>query len=359
MPKALNTASIKNNKNWVFWIALFVLFCIFLHVLKPVLLPFVTGILIGYLFDPLTTKIKRVIKNRTLAALIVILALVVILVPSFILLISIINEQLTKFIGVVPGYITMLFDKLQPILLDLQDKFPDLSAEKIKESLHSNAGSGLKIITSVTRKIISSGFAIFNLLSLLIITPVVAFYMLRDWKPFVKKMDSLLPRKEKDTIRKVALQIDKTIAGFIRGQLSVCLVLGTFYATGLSIIGLELGFLIGFIAGLISFMPYIGSITGFVIGMGIALAQFDSITPAIWVAIIFATGSLLESYFLTPKLIGESIGLHPVWIMFALLAGGMLLGFLGLMIAVPIAAVIGVLIRFAIENYKKSELYLG
>lgn len=148
------------------------------------------------------------------------------------------------------------------------------------------------------------------------------------------------------------------MSGFIRGQFSVCVLLGTYYSLGLYFVGLELGVLVGFIAGLISFIPYVGSIIGFVVSLGIAFAQFDSLMPIIQVVIVFITGQFLEGNFLTPKLVGENVGLHPVWVMFALLTGGVLLGFLGLMIAVPVAAIIGVLIRHAIENYKKSSLYL-
>ena len=158
--------------------------------------------------------------------------------------------------------------------------------------------------------------------------------------------------------REQARQIDRTLAGFIRGQLSVCVILGTYYSLGLYLVGLDLGLLVGFIAGLISFIPYVGSIVGFLLSIGIAFAQFDSLMPILQVVLVFVTGQFLEGNFLTPKLVGENVGLHPVWVMFALLAGGVLLGFLGLMIAVPLAAVIGVLLRHAIENYKKSTLYL-
>ena len=188
-----------------------------------------------------------------------------------------------------------------------------------------------------------------NLISLLLITPVVAFYMLRDWDKFIAKVRSLLPRKSKKSIEQQAREIDRTLAGFIRGQLSVCVILGSFYAVGLHLAGLALGLLVGFL---------VGTISGFIISMALAFAQFDSLMPIISVAAVFMVGQFLEGNFLTPKLVGDNVGLHPVWVMFALLAGGVLLGFLGLMIAVPVAAIIGVLIRHAIMNYKKSSLYL-
>jgi len=198
---------------------------------------------------------------------------------------------------------------------------------------------------------------LFNVISLLLITPVVAFYMLRDWDAFVKKVDDLLPKRYKHSIEKQAKEIDCILSSFIRGQLSVCVLLGLFYAVGLYIVGLDLGILVGFLAGIISFIPYVGSIFGFVVSVAIAFAQFDSLMPIAQVVGVFMVGQFIEGNFLTPNLVGESVGLHPVWIMFALLAGGVLLGFLGLMIAVPVAAIIGVLVRHAIENYKQSSLY--
>ncbi|MDR1025892.1 MAG: AI-2E family transporter [Lactobacillus sp.] len=351
--------TIKANRNWLIWLTVFITFCFLVYILRSVLLPFVTGIVIGYLFDPFAAKFEKLGLSRTLATCLVLFICLIILVPAVIILISVVNEQLGKFITDIPRYTAALYKKFEPVLMNLKDDFPSLDPEKIRAYLHDNASNSLKIAGNVLRKVISSGFAIVNLVSLLIITPVVAFYMLRDWRRFIKKIDSLLPRDSKDTIRKIAKDIDKTIAGFIRGQLSVCVILGTFYSTGLYFVGLELGVLIGFIAGIISFIPYIGSITGFVVSVCVALAQFDSYTPVIWVVVVFGVGQFLEGNFLTPKLVGDSVGLHPVWVMFALLAGGVLLGFLGLMIAVPVAAIIGVLIRYTIDNYKKSSLYLG
>jgi predicted PurR-regulated permease PerM len=193
---------------------------------------------------------------------------------------------------------------------------------------------------------------------LILITPVVAFYMLRDWDTFVAKVDNLLPRRSKEDIRGLFKQIDKALSGFIRGQVSVCLILGTYYSLGLHFIGLELGLLVGFLAGIISFIPYVGSISGFVVSIALAFAQFNDPTKVLEVVLIFGIGQFVEGNFLTPKLVGENVGLHPVWVMFALLAGGVLLGFLGLLIAVPVAAVLGVLTRYVLNNYKKSSLYL-
>ena len=240
----------------------------------------------------------------------------------------------------------------------LQERFPSLEIANIKAMLKENMTSGLQFGGRLLKGLINNGFALINLISLLLVTPVVAFYMLRDWDKFVEKVDALLPRKSKKTIREQFRQIDRALSGFIRGQFSVCVILGTYYSIGLKLVGLELGILVGFLAGLISFIPYVGSISGFVVSVVLALAQFNDYTKVLEVIAVFVIGQFVEGNFLTPKLVGDNVGLHPVWVMFALLAGGVLLGFLGLMIAVPVAAIIGVLTRYAINNYKKSNLYL-
>lgn len=347
------------NRNWMFWLTMLAIFCLLFYVLRSVLLPFVAGIIIGYLLDPFTTKLQKAgVKNRALATVLVMLLVFIILTPALALLIGVIDEQVGRFLSAVPEYAANFAKRIEPFFIELQDKFPGLQADKVREYIRGNLANSMKLAGSVMQKLVSGGFALVNLLSLLLITPVVAFYMLRDWHSFLGNVDELLPEKYKDTIRNLAKQIDRILAGFIRGQLSVCVLLGTFYASGLYLVGLELGVLVGFIAGLISFIPYVGSISGFVVSMGIALAQFDSWGLIAQVVAVFMVGQFIEGNFLTPKLVGDNVGLHPVWVMFALLAGGVLLGFLGLMIAVPVAAIIGVLIRYAIEQYKESSLYL-
>ena len=235
-----------------------------------------------------------------------------------------------------------------------------VSQDPLVTKVLSAFANNMKIAGKLLQKIISGGFALVNLFSLILITPIVAFYMLRDWHTFQNKVKSLLPRNYKDTICSLSLQIDKILAGFIRGQLTVCFLLGFYYACGLYAIGLELGILVGFIAGMISFIPYVGCFVGLLVSLGLAFAQFGTYNSLLQVIIVFAIGQFLEGNFLTPKLVGDNVRLHPVWIMFALLAGGVLLGFLGMMIAVPVAAIVSVLIRFGIEEgYKKSDLYLG
>jgi predicted PurR-regulated permease PerM len=208
-------------------------------------------------------------------------------------------------------------------------------------------------------RIVGSGVAFANLLSLLFITPVVAFYLLRDWDHFVRRIDDLLPLEHRKTILAQFREVDRNLAGFARGQASVCLVLAIYYALGLTLVGLEFGLVVGLGIGLISFIPYVGSITGLIVSLGIALAQFPTWGPVGLVLGVFVVGQILEGYVLTPRLVGNRVGLHPVWVIFALLAGGTLFGFVGLLLAVPVAAVIGVLTRFAVQQYLASRYFRG
>ncbi len=347
----------KKNRNVMIWLIILLLFGAAVYVLRSVLMPFVAGIIIGYLLDPWASKFEKLGVNRTWATILTMFLLVLVLVPTLVALFGVIDNQLGHFLSVLPEYMSALIKKIEPLIVSLQERFPAMEADKIREAIRGNMGNALRMAGNLLRKLVSGGFALMNILSLILITPVVAFYMLRDWKPFVKKVDDLLPKHSKKNIEKQAKEIDGILSSFIRGQLSVCVLLGTFYAVGLYLVGLDLGVLVGFIAGIISFIPYVGSIFGFVVSLGIAFAQFDTLMPIAQVVGVFMIGQFIEGNFLTPNLVGDSVGLHPVWIMFALLAGGVLLGFLGLMVAVPVAAIIGVIVRHAIDNYKESSLY--
>ena len=353
-------SSIKNkfHVNPYLWFVIFFSFFYLLYILRSVLMPFVAGILLAYLLDPMVDKLEKLKFSRLWATLTVCILTILIILPTLGLLISMIENQISLLIQATPKYLSLIMEKVRPTLISLNERFPELKSANLEELIKNNIGNSMKFVGKVLKALISNGFALVNLISLLLIMPIVTFYMLRDWDDFVKKFEDLLPKKSKKTILSTFKDIDKIIAGFIRGQLSVCLILGIFYSIGLKLVGLELGLLVGFIAGIISFVPYVGSITGFVIGCILAFAQYGDLTHVFYVITVFMLGQFIEGNFLTPKFVGESVGLHPVWVMFALLAGGVLLGFLGLMLAVPLAAIIGVLVRLAIKRYKLSSLYL-
>jgi len=363
MKKAENTSNntlfnLWNNSNFAFWVLLFILFCSAVYVLRSVLLPFVLGIILGYLFDPLALKFEKLKFSRTLATVFVFIVVVLVAIPTLALLANVVNSQLSVLITVAPRYVADFAEKIEPVFQHLQEYFPSLQVGTLKETFFENMAQTFQFGGKILQGLFKNGMAFINVISLMFITPVVAFYMLRDWDMFVKKVDNLLPRHSQKNIRHIFKQIDKALSGFIRGQLSVCIILGVYYAVFLKVIGLELGVLVGFIAGLISFVPYVGSITGFILSSILALSQFNGFSKLLGVIFIFLVGQFIEGNFLTPKLVGNKVGLHPVWVMFALLAGGVLLGFLGLMIAVPVAAVIRILLDEAIEKYKKSTLYM-
>ena len=232
-------------------------------------------------------------------------------------------------------------------------------SEAIVENIQGQAGQILQAGKGVLAGLVAGSAAIFSFVSFVFLMPIVAFYMMLDWPRLVAKVDELLPRDKASTVRDLMAETDRTLAGFIRGQLTVCLILGLFYGIGLTLIGLRFGFVIGMAAGILSIMPYVGSAFGLFMSVGVAWFTTGSPTMVVAALVVFGIGQFIEGNFLTPKLVGNNIGLHPLWVIFALMAGGTLMGFVGLLIAVPVAAVIGVMVRFAFAEYKKSAYYVG
>jgi predicted PurR-regulated permease PerM len=289
-----------------------------------------------------------------------IITLVVMAIVVLILLVApILGGQLSSFIDNIPGYVT----RLQSLLSDPSRPWiqkvlgAGFSADK---SIGDLVTQGVGWLTAFLKSLWSGGRALVSLFSLVVVTPVVAFYLIYDWHSMIATADSWVPLRQRETVRQLAREVDAAIAGFVRGQTAVCLILGSFYAVALTLSGLNFGLLIGLISGVITFIPYVGSMTGLMLALGVAVAQFWPEYSSILVVLgIFLVGQFLEGNLLAPKLVGESVGLHPVWLMFALLAFGYLFGFVGLLVAVPLAATIGVLLRFALQRYRESSLFTG
>ena len=348
------------ERNLVFWLAALVVFVALLWLLSPILLPFVLGMAIAYVLDPLAERLTRRGMSRLIAALIILGVFVLFFATLFVLIVPILAHQLAALIEDAPNYA----QRLQAFVSD--PKYPWL-----KHSIGDNlAGTDKSVgdllnqasgyLTGLLASIWERGQALISIFSLLIITPVVAFYLICDWDGMVDAIDSLIPLPQRDTVRGLFKDIDKTISAYVRGQSGVCLILGSYYAVGLSLAGLSYGLLIGVVSGLISFIPYVGSLTALVLSLAIATAQFfPDWSSILIVAGVVLFGQFLESYVLAPYLVGHSVGLHPVWLMFALIAFGYLFGFVGLLLAVPLAAAAGVLIRFAVRRYLNSPLYTG
>jgi predicted PurR-regulated permease PerM len=342
-----------------FWLGALGVVVLALWLLSPILLPFVAGAAIAYLLTPVTDRLERLGVNRLLAALIIITVVVLAFIFVILLVAPIISAQLTSFIVAIPGYV----GKLQALLNDQNRAWVQKllgAGFNPDKSFSDLVSQGVGWLSTFLQSLWSGGRALVSLFSLVVITPVVAFYLICDWHRIIDNVDSWIPRQQRETVHELVREIDNAIAGFVRGQTAVCLILGSFYALALTVTGLNFGLLIGLISGLITFIPYVGSMTGLVLSLGVAVAQFwPEWTPIVTVLAIFMFGQFVEGYLLAPKLVGENVGLHPVWIIFALLAFGYLFGFVGLLVAVPLAATIGVLTRFAVRRYLQSPLYTG
>ncbi len=351
----------------IFWSVAVILFLIFMTVFSSIMLPFVAGMAIAYFLDPLADKLEAWGLNRTLATSIIMLLFSLVIILALLLILPLLFSQLNQLLQELPNYI----EKLK-IFAETTGKkwfgtifdrfFDDNSStnEVLNEQVSNFAGKLASIGTALISSIWSGGMAFFSFLTLLIVTPVVAFYLLNDWDRMIAVIGSWIPLNHKQTVFALADEMSSVLAGFIRGQGSVCLILAIYYATCLSFVGLEFGLVVGIIAGIVSFIPYVGAIIGLVLSVGLALVQFwpDYLLIAM-VGVIFIIGQFLEGNVLTPRMVGRHIGLHPVWLMFALFAFGALFGFVGMLIAVPVAAMIGVISRFVLAHYLKSPFYLG
>ncbi len=340
-----------------FWLVVLVVTLVCVYLLRSVLLPFVAGMAVAYLFDPLCDRLEQWKLSRTWATAIVTFGFVLTCVAVLLLVIPAVVGQIATLIERAPDYLAAIQREVTALVEVLRDRLDPGTQEKIKSVLGDSADKIFAWATEVLGGIVSGGVAFFNFIALMVITPVVAFYLLRDWDGMIAKVDDWLPRKHRDTIRRLAHEVDETLAGFLRGQGTVCLTLAVFYAVGLTAAGLDFGLVVGLIAGFLSFIPYVGSMVGLLLSVGLAIAQFDSWVSVAIVAAVFFVGQAIEGNFLTPKLVGDRVGLHPVWVMFALLAGGALFGFVGVMLAVPVAAMVGVGVRFALSQYRLSGYY--
>ncbi|WP_420410864.1 AI-2E family transporter [Roseibium sp.] len=343
-----------------FWLISLGIFCVFLFVFSGVLLPFVAGAAVAYLLDPVCDRLEKLGMGRLWATLTILFGFVFLLILFFILLLPVLGNQLALFLKYFPDLVRQLQTLINDQVGERLTTVAGIKLADLQSSMSDLVGQGAAFVGKLAQSIWSGGQALLSILSLFVITPVVAFYLLLDWDHMVEKIDAWLPRDHLFEIRELAREMDGAVAGFVRGQLSVCLLLGTFYAVSLGIAGLNFGLLIGMGAGLVSFIPFVGAGLGFVVSIGVGLVQFWPDWPMILIiGGIFAAGQFLEGNILQPKLVGNSTGLHPVTLMFALFAFGYLFGFVGMLIAVPAAAMIGVLARFALKQYLASPVYTG
>lgn len=343
------------DRDRLFWIAFVSVVALLVYLLAPVLTPFLVGAILAYIADPLADLLELKGLSRNRAVLIVFSVLTLVGLGILIILIPLIQQQLVLFVTKLPQYINWLqkegipaLEQILPFTLDL-----NLILEQLKQQVE---GSG-KAVFSIISVISQSGFTLLGWLANMVLIPVVSFYLLRDWDPFMTHIHRLIPRKHEGVVGELARESDEVLANFFRGQLMVMSALALIYSIGLWFIGLEFSLLIGLTAGIVSFVPYLGLIVGMVIASIAAVMQFHELTPLLYIAIIFGGAQLIEGVLLTPLLLGDKIGLHPVVVLFAVLAGGELFGFFGILLALPVAAVVMVLLRHSHQQYLNSEIY--
>lgn len=343
------------------WAALLGLTLLLLFVFRSILLPFVIGMALAYLLNPVVAFLKRIGIVRPLGALLLLVVVIMLILGLVLALVPLVTAQAMDLVGRLPGYVDDLRGLVQQWAPAFAEWLGPERSTQLQGTLADLLGRGVEIAGSLTAGLAAGGLNLLNTIAVLFITPVVAYYLLVDWDGLVAKVDELLPRPHRQEIQGVLKEIDRAMAGVIRGQGAVILVLCVYYSTALTVAGVNFGLAIGLIGGLLSFIPYVGFLVGFALSMTVALVQF---WPGQWVFIlvvlaIYGVGQFLEGNILYPKLVGQSIDINPVWLMFALFAFSLLFGFVGLLLAVPLSAISGVLARYAIRKYQASSLYLG
>ena len=349
-----------DSRRWVWW-GVGLGFALFVYFLHPILTPFLVAIVLAYMFDPVVDRLERAGLSRTWGTVAVFGLLTVIMMTLLLVLVPLLAKQLLKLYQLAPLVLDWLQHTAMPWVqakLGLSDSF--WKFDKIKAAITEHMGQATDIVGIVLSQATASSLALIGFLANLVLIPVVAFYLLRDWNIMMAKIRGLLPRARADQIVSLAKECHDVLGAFVRGQLLVMLALGVIYSAGLMLVGLELGLLIGLMAGVAAIVPYMGFIVGIGAALVAGLFQFGGdLYPMLGIVAVFMVGQALEGTVLTPLLVGDKIGMHPVAVIFAILAGGELFGFTGVLLALPVAAVIMVLVRHVQDLYKDSQVYKG
>jgi predicted PurR-regulated permease PerM len=351
---------LSTSRQLQFWSLAIIITCVLLYLFREMLLPFVAGMAIAYFLDPATDKLESWKFPRGLAAATLIISFLGLIITVTALLAPVLKDQLLGFLERLPTYVDRGWSAAAPVIQQVMAAVPGEGTADVAQLAAGSADYVVEWLGGMARGLVEGAGAFFNVLALLMITPVVAFYLLRDWDRMVDKVTEWLPLRHAGAIREQMALVDDALAGFVRGQAMVCVILGTLYAIGWSLVGLEFGLVVGLMTGLMAFIPYAGAFMGFLIALGLGFGQFwPDVMSIVLIAAVFGVVQTLDGSFITPRLMGRSVGLHPVWILFALFAGGSLMGFVGVLIAVPSAAALGVLARFAVSRYLASPVFLG
>jgi predicted PurR-regulated permease PerM len=341
----------------LFWAVLAVLAIVAFILLQGILTPFAASFVIAYLLVPLVDRLQSWGVPRSLAALAVLLVFLLGVALVLLLIVPLVQGEIVRLLDRLPRFVDSAQQQLGNLVTFVQQRLPAAEAAKLRGLASDMIGQAVGWLAGLLRGMITSSFAILSIVSLVVVTPVVTFFLLRDWHVMTRQVDAYLPRAPLGTIRGQFDIINDTLAGFVHGQALVCLILAAYYALALSVAGLESALAVGLLIGILAVIPVVGVAIGFVISLALAAVQTGTWGEILWVCGVFVVGQTVEANILTPKLVGDRIHLHPVWVIFALLAGGKLFGFLGVLVSVPAAAVIGVLVRFALQRYRRSPIY--
>jgi predicted PurR-regulated permease PerM len=341
----------------LFWLGFLLIVIIALGMVQSILLPFAAGVVLAFILSPAVGRLERWGIRRSLAAFAVLLVFLIGVVLVFVVLVPLIQNQVVQLIARVPSLIAFLQEQNKWAMGLLQQQLPQDQMDKLQELIDSKLAEAVAWVATLFQNLITSSIAVLNIVSLVVIAPIVTFLLMRDWESIVTLVDDLVPRQSLATVRAQARAVSDTLVGFVHGQALVCLILAIYYGTTLSFARLDSGLALGLLIGVLAVIPILGATLGFVLALGLAATQYGTWTAILTVVAIFAVGQVIEGNFLTPKLVGDRIRLHPVWVIFALFAGASLFGFVGVLFAVPAAAVIGVLVRFAVSRYRRSTIY--
>ncbi len=345
------------RNHFIFWLIAFAAFIGFIALFKSILLPFVLGMAIAYFLNPTVEKFGRIKIGRGPAALIILAVFFLFVIGFFAVLVPVLIKELSNFSSDLPTLIENFAAHFDPYLEKIRAWFGVQSQDDLQTMITQHAKGAANIAGSVAGGLAVGGLAVLDFLTFIVITPIMAYFMMKEWPHITGAIEDLIPQDNKATIMNLFKEIDKKLSSFVRGQISVALILAVGYAAALSLAGLKYGFLIGIMAGLLSIIPMVGSILGLVVAVTVAGFQTGEFSYMAIIAGIFIAGQIIEGYVLTPKLVGDSVGLHPLWVFFALMAGGSLFGIVGMLVAIPVAAVASVLVAFALHQYRKSPYY--
>lgn len=335
------------------WVAIvLILFCGFLYVFSPILMPFLISLIFAYALHPLTTRLQKIGLSRTVATSLMVIAVLGLIVTIVLVAFPFLRDELRKLSSSLPATIAYLSEQYLPTIKTFVSQFSSEFSGQLETKLTDHASKILNWVLKALASLFTNTLAFANVVSLILLSPLLIFYLLRDWPKMISYLETLVPPHMKHSTTSVFSDMNTTLSGFFRGQALVCFLMGIYYTIGLKLLGVNYAFTIGIVSGVLTFIPYVGFFSGLVAAVGVALAQFEGFKEVLLVILVYGIGNILEGFVLVPKCVGDKLGLHPLWVIFALLGGGLIFGFLGLLLAVPLAGILAVVLRFVMTKYR-------